>query len=95
MKEFDADLWATCMLEQSKASPDLYPDDFGSAAAAILHHLFGSSPEGITHSNCRKIYLSLVHWIHSLINNGITVCLSLNNTSYDSDCDDTDCDNSE
>ena len=90
IKEFDTELWASCMLEESKGAPTLYPHDFGLAATTILHHLLGLTPQRITHTNCRNIYLTLVHWIDNLMTNRINVCSSLNTDINDDDCTDDD-----
>ena len=89
IKDFDSGLWALCMTEESKAPPTLYPDDFGVAATTILYHLLGLTPQGITHCNCRNVYLILVHWINALLNSGIHVCSSLtDDDSTDTNTDD-------
>ncbi|XP_065887587.1 uncharacterized protein [Dysidea avara] len=74
LQPFDTDLWVTCMLNESSSSPTFYPDDFKTSATTILQSALGLTHGGITHDNCRNVYLTLVELIDELVNRGITIC---------------------
>jgi len=59
---FDTQLWVRCMLEESCKLPPLYPDTFGTVAAAILKDIIGLTVH-VTHNNCCNVYKSLVRVI--------------------------------
>ncbi|XP_065890187.1 uncharacterized protein [Dysidea avara] len=89
LQDFDANLWAQCMLHESVSPPRFYPDDFKTSASTILYNGLGLNPNAITHYNCRNVYLKLVHLINSLLNHGVTICSNLSITDSSDDNDDT------
>jgi len=66
LKSIDSNLWARLMLEESSRPPKFYPNDFKDSAEIILNHLFGINVDGITHDNCKNIYLRMIHIIDTL-----------------------------
>lgn len=74
LQQFDHQLWAHCMLNESTAPPKFYPADFHISANLILKHTFGLSVNGISHENCQSIYLRLVQLINELVSRGVPVC---------------------
>jgi len=75
------------MLEESRKPPPLYPDSFGTVAAAVLQDTFGLTVCGITHDNCCNIYKSLVRVIDRLIDDGMTICSTIVDITDDADSD--------
>jgi len=73
------------MLEESCKPPPLYPDSFGTVAAAILKDTIGLTVDGITHDNCCNVYKSLVHVIDRLVDDGVTICSTIDNMTDDTD----------
>jgi len=83
LQPIDTDLWATCMLNESRLPPPFYPDDFKVSASAILQSTLGLTQSGITHDNCRNVYLTLVLLIDELVDRGITICSNFSAISSD------------
>jgi len=79
------------MFHYSKPLPSFFPLEYKINAGIILSRTFGITVDGISHGNCRNIYLQLVHLITTLLQQGVPVCsrLELSNTS-DSDEDNSD-----
>ena len=78
------------MLNESTPPPKFYPADFNTSATLILHHTFGMTTDGITHENCRSIYLRLVQLINELVSRDIPVCsvfIDPSELDTDSSCD--------
>ena len=75
------------MLEESRKPPPLFPDSFGTVAATILRKMFGLTVSGISHDNCCNIYKSLVRVIDRLVDDGMTICATIDNTTDDVDSD--------
>lgn len=82
LQTFDTGLWATCMLNESRSSPTFYPDNFKVSASIILQSALGLTQGGITHDNCRNVYLPLVLLIKELVDRGITICSSFSASVY-------------
>lgn len=70
LKTIDTNLWATCMLSESKPIPPLCPVAFKNAALRILHNTLHLSMDDITHTNCSSIYQEIVHNIELLVLDG-------------------------
>ena len=70
LQPINTDLWATCMVSQSKPAPKLYPTFFKTGVRALLHRKLHISEEDITHDNCRNVYLKLVHHIELSVASG-------------------------
>lgn len=77
------------MLEESIKPPALYPGDFETAITNILSETYGLTPAGISHDNCRTLYLCLVCLVDRLVGSGEIICPSLDeiNTETDDDSD--------
>ena len=74
------------MLEESCKLPPLYPDTFGTVAAAILKDIIGLTVH-VTHNNCCNVYKSLVRVIDWLVDDGVTICSTIENITDDTDRD--------
>ena len=77
-------------LEESIKPPALYPEDFKTAVTGILCSTYGLTPVGITHDNCRSIYLALVRLIDRLVDRGVTICSSIDEITTDETDSDSD-----
>jgi len=91
LQHFDSDMWAHCMLHESKPPPRFFPTDYKNNISIILNHTFGITVDDINHGNCRGIYLRLVQLVTALVQQDIPVCsmFQSNNTSG-SETTDTD-----
>ena len=69
------------MMEESRAPPKFFPDDFKTSAEIILSSTLGLTVDSIVHENCCRVYLKLVKLISSLIGIGVPVCSVLSTTS--------------
>ena len=81
----DSNLWATCMMEESKPMPKFYPDDFKRSAEIVLQSTLGFTREDINHENCRMVYLKLVDLIEALESRGIPICSEFQASDTESD----------
>ena len=87
IQEFDTELWATCMLQESRSPPDLIPNSFKVTAAMILQDALRLTLSGVTHDNFCSVYLGLVHSIEQLVADGITICTNFFSANDDNDSD--------
>ena len=88
LQPFDHQLWAHCMLNESTNPPKFYPADFNLSATLILTQTFGITTDGITHENCRNIYLRLVTLINALLTRDVPICSVFTDpTDLDTDSD--------
>ena len=62
------------MLNESQQPPKFFPSDFKENVGIILNRVFGITVDGISHGNCRNVYLKLVHLISALVEQSIPVC---------------------
>jgi len=74
LQHFDSDMWAHCMLHESKLLPRFSPTDYKNTISIILNHTFGITVDDISHGNCRGIYLKLVQLVTALVQQDIPVC---------------------
>ena len=57
LQHFDSDMWAHCMLYESKPPPRFFPTDYKNNISIIFNHTFGIMVDNISHVNCCGIYL--------------------------------------
>jgi hypothetical protein len=69
LEPIDTALWVHCMLHQSSVPP-LCPTTFQDYGEAALFATLGLTLKDITHTNCRNIYITLVHSISVLVSEG-------------------------
>ena len=72
----DGRLWARGMVESEPASL-VCPAVFKDAAEVVLRSTLGLSVDDITHTNCRNVYLHLVHHMRLLVHDGFRLPLPI------------------
>ena len=70
LQPIDVTLWTASMASESRPPPPLCPIPFKHIASTILRNDFHLNLSDITHSNCRDIYLLLVHHLEALVMDG-------------------------
>lgn len=70
LQPIDVPLWTASMMSESRPPPPLCPTSFKSIALRIIQNNFHLNIADITHSNCRDIYLLLVHHLEALVLDG-------------------------
>lgn len=59
-KEFPVEVWLAAMVSESEPPASFYSDEFKEWADYVIMRDFYINQAGITHSNCRDVYLHLL-----------------------------------
>ena len=59
-KEFPVEVWLAAMVSESEPPASFYSDEFKEWADYVIMREFHINQAGITHSNCRDVYLHLL-----------------------------------
>ena len=65
------------MMDESRAPPKFFPDDFRSSTEIILRSALGLTVNGVNHENCHRVYMKLVQLINGLVDMGVPICSTL------------------